>query len=40
LISGNVPDILDGGIIDWNELERVNEVIMSTGFIEEIDVLK
>ena len=39
LIEGDVPDILDSGIVNWSELERVDKGIMPTGFIEEIDVL-
>ncbi|KAG2754867.1 hypothetical protein P692DRAFT_20828219 [Suillus brevipes Sb2] len=34
-----VPDILDSGIVDWSELERVDKSIAPTGFVEEINVL-
>jgi hypothetical protein len=34
-----VPDILDSGIVDWSELERVDKGIAPTGFVEEINVL-
>ncbi|KAG2058782.1 hypothetical protein BDR06DRAFT_1003956 [Suillus hirtellus] len=37
LFAGDVPDVLDGGLIDWSELERVNKGITPTGFIEEIE---
>ncbi|KAG1813763.1 hypothetical protein EV424DRAFT_1326445 [Suillus variegatus] len=37
--KGHVPDVLDGGIVDWSELERVERGITPTGFVEEIDVL-
>ncbi|KAG1830604.1 hypothetical protein EV424DRAFT_1578558 [Suillus variegatus] len=39
LFAGDVPDVLDGGLIDWSELERVNKGITPTGFVEEIEVL-
>lgn len=34
-----VPDILDSGIVDWSELERVEKGVAPTGFVEEINVL-
>ncbi|KAG1801287.1 uncharacterized protein BJ212DRAFT_1487643 [Suillus subaureus] len=34
-----VPDIFDKGVIDWNELEKVDKGITPVGFIEEIDVV-
>ncbi|KAG1808633.1 uncharacterized protein BJ212DRAFT_1382187 [Suillus subaureus] len=37
--SGDIPDILDSGIIDLSELERVDKCIMPAGFVEEIEVL-
>ncbi|KAG1723908.1 uncharacterized protein EDB91DRAFT_1255459 [Suillus paluster] len=39
VVSDSVLDILEGGIIDWSELERVDKGIMPTGFIEEINIL-
>ncbi|KAG2051180.1 hypothetical protein BDR06DRAFT_983641 [Suillus hirtellus] len=39
LFAGDVPDVLDGSLIDWSELERVNKGITPTGFVEEIEVL-
>ncbi|KAG2035755.1 hypothetical protein BDR03DRAFT_507299 [Suillus americanus] len=39
LIEGHVLNILDSGIVDCCELERVEQGITPTGFIEEIDVL-
>ncbi|KAG1904836.1 uncharacterized protein F5891DRAFT_1184246 [Suillus fuscotomentosus] len=37
LFAGDVPDVLDGGLIDWSELERVNKGITPTGFIKETE---
>ncbi|KAG2155367.1 uncharacterized protein EDB93DRAFT_1130321 [Suillus bovinus] len=37
--TGEVPDILGGDIIDWDELEKVNKGITPAGFVEEIDVV-
>lgn len=37
--AGDVPDVLDGGIIDWSELERAGKGIIPIGFVEEIDVI-
>ncbi|KAG2357927.1 adaptin N terminal region-domain-containing protein [Suillus spraguei] len=37
--ADEVPDIFEGGIIDWNELEKVDKGITPAGFIEEIDVI-
>ncbi|KAG1855718.1 hypothetical protein DFJ58DRAFT_659773 [Suillus subalutaceus] len=34
-----VPDIFEEGVIDWNELEKVNKGITLAAFIEEIDVV-
>ncbi|KAG1844378.1 hypothetical protein F4604DRAFT_1519611, partial [Suillus subluteus] len=34
-----VPDIFEEGVIDWNELEKVDKGITPAGFIEEIDVV-
>ncbi|KAG2357490.1 hypothetical protein BDR07DRAFT_1420153, partial [Suillus spraguei] len=36
--ADEVPDIFEGGIIDWNELEKVDKRITPAGFIEEIYV--
>ncbi|KAG2073382.1 hypothetical protein BDR04DRAFT_1094850 [Suillus decipiens] len=37
--ADEVPHIFEGGIIDWNELEKVDEGITPAGFVEEIDVI-
>ncbi|KAG1899501.1 uncharacterized protein F5891DRAFT_981030 [Suillus fuscotomentosus] len=39
LFAGDVPDVLDGGLVDWSELERVNKGITPTGFVKETEVL-
>jgi len=33
------PDVFEEGVIDWNELEKIDKGIIPVGFIEEIDVV-
>jgi hypothetical protein len=37
--TGEVPDIFNRDVIDWNELEKVDKGITPAGFIKEIDVV-
>lgn len=39
MIADDVPDIVDGGIIDWSELESVYRGTVLVGFVGEVNVL-